>query len=84
MVPGAKQLRDWMDRRGFNQQETAEYLGFTEPYVSDLLTKGEGAGLRRALIMERRCGIPVEAWVTELDELAGVGPARAGKRKVGK
>lgn len=62
MASGPEQLRDWMGRRGFNQPETALYLGFDIPYISQILSGARNPGLPRAVAIERKTGIPVEAW----------------------
>lgn len=68
MQAGSEQLRDWMDRRGFNQTETANYLGFDIPFVSQLVNGRRNPGLTNAVAIERKTGIPVEAWATELSQ----------------
>lgn len=71
MQSGREQLRDWMGRRGFKQYEVAEYLGWDETYVSQLLNGRRSPGLDNAVKLERKTGIPIEAWVsTELDKPA--------------
>jgi transcriptional regulator with XRE-family HTH domain len=51
-----------MDRRMVNQRETAELLGITEAYLSQLLNNKRQPGLDNAIKIERLTGIPVEAW----------------------
>lgn len=72
MKSGAEQLRDWMDRRGFNQRQTAEHFNWDETFIAKLLADGtqqRKPGLTNAIRIERETGIPVEAWVSsELDE----------------
>lgn len=80
---GPVQLRDWMRRRGFLPTDAARYLEFTEPQMSKLLS-GSRPNLINALKIERRAGIPVEAWVTSEEELETVGVASAPKRRVAK
>ena len=84
MKSGANQLRDWMERRGFNQTETAMYLGFDMPYVSQLVNGARNPGLTNAVLIERKTGIPVEAWATASDESAEGEHATAGKRRIAK
>lgn len=68
MQDGADQLRDWMDRRGFNATETAVYFGWDLTFVSKLLNRHRSPGLTNAIKIERQTGIPAEAWVSsELD-----------------
>ena len=77
-------MRDWMERRGFNQTETANYLGFDIPYISQLVNGARNPGLANAVLIERQTGIPVEAWATAGDESGERLPALAGKRRVSK
>lgn len=62
MKTGAEQLKDWMHRRRFMQREMAEYLGWDETYISKLLSAARLPGLDNAITLERKTGIPVEAW----------------------
>ena len=84
MKSGAGQLRDWMERRGFNQTETANYLAFDMPYISQLVNGARNPGLANAVHIERKTCIPVEAWATTADESAEREPALAGKRRIAK
>lgn len=59
---GGDQLRDWMQRRGFNQAEAAEHFGWDCAFVSMLVNGKRTPGLTNAIIIERTTGIPVEAW----------------------
>lgn len=65
MSSGSDQLRDWMARREFNNEETAEYLGLDKSVVTKLANGLRRAGLKIALHIERKTGIPVEAWVSD-------------------
>ena len=74
MQNGPEQLRDWMDRRGVNQTETAALLGFDVTFINHILNERRQPGLTNAIRIERCTGIPVEAWVSsELDESVGSG-----------
>lgn len=85
MRSGPEQLKDWMHRRRFLQRETAEYLGWDETYVSQLLNARRSPGLDNAVHMERLTGIPVEAWASdELDKLAAATATSSGKLRHGK
>jgi transcriptional regulator with XRE-family HTH domain len=64
MQSGPQQLKDWMHRRRFMQQEAAEYFGWDETYISQLVNGRRSPGLENAVKIERATGIPVEAWVT--------------------
>lgn len=69
MVNGAEQLKDWMERRGFNLKETADYFGWDMTFISKLTNARRNPGLGNAIKIERLTGIPVEAWsASELDE----------------
>jgi transcriptional regulator with XRE-family HTH domain len=68
MQAGAEQLKDWMHRRRFMQREAAEYFGWDESYISQLVNGVRIPGLANAVRIERMTGIPVEAWApSELD-----------------
>lgn len=62
MQSGREQLADWIERRGFQQQEAAVYLGLHSTEVSMYLSGRRTPGLDTAIQIERRAGIPVEAW----------------------
>lgn len=69
MQSGAEQIKDWMRRRGFTQADAARYLEFDVPYISVLASGKRTPGLANAIRIERRAGIPVEAWaLSEVDE----------------
>lgn len=71
-----------MRRRGFNQADAARHLEFDEPYVSVLSSGKRTPGLSNAILIERRTGIPVEAWAsTELGESESAVAAVASKAK---
>lgn len=68
MTTGAEQLKDWMERRGFDQRETARYFGWDETYVSKIVKGVRRPGLDNAHKIERLTGIPTQAWdSSELD-----------------
>jgi transcriptional regulator with XRE-family HTH domain len=86
MPTGAEQLKDWMERRWplstRKARETAEYFGFDETFISQLLRGARRPGLTNALHIERLSGIPVEAWVSEpLDESAETVSAKPANRR---
>lgn len=68
MKSGPDQFKDWMHRRRFLQREAAEYLGFDETFVSQLVNKRRSPGLDNAILIERKTGIPVEAWLSHEDD----------------
>jgi plasmid maintenance system antidote protein VapI len=74
-----------MRRREFNQGQAAEYLGWDETYMSMVINGHRALGLKNAILLERRTGIPVEAWVSsELDETESVVAATAANPKIRK
>ncbi len=82
MHSGPEQLRDWMRRREFNQAQTAEYFGWDQTYFSMVINGHRALGLKNALLVERRTGIPVEAWASsELDESEPAVTAAGSKRQ---
>ena len=82
MKTGPEQLKDWMHRRRFLQREAAEHLGWHEAYISQLLNGHRVPGLDNAVEIERKTGIPVEAWVaSELANYADDGAADGPKRR---
>lgn len=85
MPTGAEQLKDWIERRwplsSRKAREAAEYLGYDESFISQLLRGDRRPGLTNAINIERKSGIPVEAWVSsEVDEDDVVTPNRSRKR----
>ena len=68
MKSGAEQLRDWMERRGFNQTETAKHFDWDMTFISQLVNGKRYPGLVNAVKIERETGIPVEAWVSDEDD----------------
>lgn len=83
MYSGIAQLTDWMERRGFTQTEASRFLGFTEPYMSKLMSgKGGPPRLANAIHIERLTGISVEAWADVLDESQPRQPAIVNKSHV--
>lgn len=55
---------DWMKRRGFNAKETADYFGWDFTFISKIVRGHRCPGLANAVAIERKTGIPVEAWVS--------------------
>lgn len=82
MRSGPEQLRDWIERRGFNYEETARYLGLDPSVVTKLANGTRHAGLKIALVIERKTGIPVEAWASvDVDTVGEPVGAGSPKRK---
>lgn len=71
MRSGPGQLIDWMERRGFNREETARYLGIDPSVLTKLAAGTRNAGLKIALIIEQKTGIPVESWASVDADTAG-------------
>ena len=84
MLTGIKELRDWMERRRFSQRETADYLGFSEPYLSRVMHGVTSIGLTNAVHIERMTGIPVEAWESESERVKELSAKNTRKPKVNK
>lgn len=81
MRPGRDQLRDWMERRRFNQREAAEFLGLNDVHFSQILNNKRQPGLANAIRLEQRTGISVESWAlsqlsTPDEDVAGVSRKR--------
>lgn len=82
MLSGAEQLKDWMRRRGFKQADAARHLEVDEPYISVLCSGKRTPGLENAILIERRTGIPVEAWSSnEVGESETLVQASAAKSR---
>lgn len=85
MKTGAEQLKDWMHRRRFLQQEAAEHFGWPDSYISHLVHGRRLPALDNAIKIERETGIPVEAWMSsELDKANGTAPGNGRNRKLAK
>jgi plasmid maintenance system antidote protein VapI len=83
MQSGSDQLRDWIRRRGFaTQVEAAEYLGIETSTFSLLVNGKRSPGLNNALDLEKKTGIPVEAWATDGDDSDDDPPAKTDKRSI--
>jgi transcriptional regulator with XRE-family HTH domain len=74
-----------MHRRRFLQREAADYFGWHETYISQLLSGARTPGLDNAVQIERQTGIPVEAWMpSELDKANENGAKNGSKTKLHK
>lgn len=62
------------------QKEAAEYFGYHETYISQLLSGARTPGLENAVHIERMSGIPVEAWASSEQDSEAV-PAGAKSSK---
>ena len=82
MRSGPAQLKEWIERRGFNYQEASRYLGIDPSVLTKLANGTRHAGLTIALIIERKTGIPVESWASvDLDTQGSAVVAGPRKRK---
>jgi transcriptional regulator with XRE-family HTH domain len=79
MAHGREQLRDWIDRRHFNQREASEYLSTPEAMVSSWLSGRRSPGLENAVNIERLTGIPVEAWMSSRSDESVSTPTPAAR-----
>lgn len=62
MQSGVEQLRGWMDRKSFNQADTARFFGWHESVISQYLSGARRPNLPNAVLIEEHTGIPVKAW----------------------
>lgn len=82
MQSAPEQLRDWMRRRELNQAETAEFFGFDQTFISQLLNGHRIPSLRNAIKIEQQTGISPEAWVSsQQDSLVAATREQIRKRK---
>jgi transcriptional regulator with XRE-family HTH domain len=71
MKSGIAQLNAWMQRREVNLREAADLIGIHFTQLSKFINGRRRPGLKSALLIERRTGIPVEAWEdSDVDYLA--------------
>lgn len=65
MPSGPQLFRDWMERSKMNNAAASAYLGLDKSVVTKLASGLRSAGLKIAVHLERRTGIPVEAWMSD-------------------
>lgn len=65
MKSGSEQLTDWIVRRQATQEEAAELLEIHYTLLSKYINGRRRPGLDSAIQIERKTGIPVEAWASE-------------------
>lgn len=76
------ELWRWMARRNVNQREASDILGINFTMLNHYLHGRRAPALETAVLIERKTGIPVEAWVaTDDDLLAQAGPAGRRARR---
>lgn len=81
---GPALLTDWIKRMKFKTYvDAAEYLGVDKSILTKLANGTRAAGLTIALRLERKTGIPVEAWESDAaDEMvSATASERAKSRK---
>ena len=82
MQSGARLLREWIERRGYNQRQTADLLNLHESMVSMLVNAARIPTLHMAVKIEELTGIPVKVWSSSADNKseAADAPVRAKRR----
>lgn len=78
MESGRSLLRAWMGRMRLNQRDSAVYIGIHEAELSQYLSRSRTPGLERAILIERKTGIPVEAWSSEVNRTESVEHPNSG------
>lgn len=68
LPPGADAIWDWMERRGLNQRQASEIVEIDHTYLNHIVSGRRLPGRDLAVRIERKTGIPVEIWSTEVDE----------------
>lgn len=63
-MSAAKQLQDWLTRRGLSAIEFAQTVSVSRQRIYQLLD-GDAPSLDLAVRIERTTGIPASAWVNE-------------------
>lgn len=76
---GRAALWAWMQRREVNQREAADILGIDFTMLNHYLSGRRSPALATAVLIERKTGIPVEAWVPTADG-APAQPVGAGRK----
>lgn len=87
MSLGPEQLKAWIAKRFTNPRtartEAAAYLGVDYFQLSHWLGGNRGIGMDNALLIERKTGIPVEAWAsTESGKSKPTQTTCGGKRRL--
>lgn len=78
MKSGSEQFNDWIQRRFPGQDPTNEEIGavlggLDKSLVTKLRKGTRGVGLKFAHQLERHCGIPTEAWLSDESDNSLVG-----------
>ena len=77
MTTGPEQLRDWLQRRGFNQREGANLLEMDDTHLCRILSGERTPTLQQAVAIQRLTGISVETWAN--DDALAVGSRKPSK-----
>jgi transcriptional regulator with XRE-family HTH domain len=64
MMSAPQLLKDWLHRRGLNQQEGCEELGIRPEEMSMFVNGRRRPSLEKAVKIERLTGIPASSWVS--------------------
>lgn len=76
-------MRDWIKRARFETQvEAAAYLGLETSTFSLLVNGKRSPGVNNALDLEKKTGIPVEAWATDGDDTDQPEPVKTVKQHI--
>jgi transcriptional regulator with XRE-family HTH domain len=62
MEAGPEQLLAWIKRGNYSQRTAAEYLGWDQTYVSQVINRKRTPELKNLLHLEQMTGIPIESW----------------------
>lgn len=81
METAPEQLQAWMERRGLDQRQTAEYFGWTESFISHIMAERRTPGLVNAVKIEAHTGIPPRCWVPSAVDKAPKQARQAGKKR---
>jgi transcriptional regulator with XRE-family HTH domain len=77
----AERLHAYLERHHLNQAEFAREIGFSYPFVCQLLNGTRRPSLAKAARIELVTGIPARSWAETTDsELASVGSSKTRKR----
>lgn len=64
MPSGAALLIEWIERRGYKQNELPAILGLHESFISMLVNGKRIPSLHNAVKIEELTGIPVKSWTS--------------------
>lgn len=81
MPSGPQLFREWMERSKMNNARASEYLGLDKSVVTKLASGLRSAGLKIAVHLEQKTGIPVEAWVSDDADESEMVSASGGRNR---